>query len=371
MATDGNHHVKQIIERTKKEKIQGIAFDPLERTLYWTDAANGIIYQMNLNDNHEPEIFKDNLSMPHGIAIDICRRQLYWTNLNMKESSIGRISLDQKQSKTIISGLDMPRGIVVDQFSRRIFWVDDLRGDHFAVESANLDGNDRKTIVRNMNHVPFDIAVDESNIYWTDMQENAVWKIAKNASIDDSPLRIQNFTIQNIPKGIINRNHFAASQLGANECNSVFELIKSTTLTPAPSSSPQTPTVQCLNGGHFDDQTKSCHCQLGYKGSVCEVPVCNNYCVEGTCEIASNGNPLCSCREGFTGDRCETNLCTNHCLHGGHCLIEKGEPNCQCPTSYYGNRCENMDIKEMCIRFCNKEDIDNRMGMDFEAVCNK
>lgn len=373
LATDGNHYVKQIIEKTKKEKIQGIAFDPLERTLYWTDAANGIIFQMNLNDNHEPEIFIDNLTMPHGLAIDICRRQLYWTDANIKDSSIGQISLlDRKESKkTIISGLDMPRGIVVDQFSHRIFWVDDLHGDHFAIESANLDGSDRKIIIKNMNHVPFDIAVDESNIFWTDIQENAVWQINKNASEDDLPLRIQNFTQYNIPKGIINRNHFLASKSSGQECKPVFDLIKSTTFTSTSSSSSQTFSVQCLNNGHFDDKTKSCHCRIGYKGSVCEIPVCNNYCIEGTCEIASNGNPLCKCRDGFSGDRCETNLCTNHCLHGGHCLIEKGEPNCQCPSSFYGNRCENMDIKEMCTRFCNKEDIDDRLGLDFEAVCNK
>lgn len=371
LATDGNHYVKQIIEKTRKEKVQGIAFDPLERNLYWTDAENGIIYQMNLNDNREPEIFKDNLTKPHGIAIDICRRQLYYTVANIVNPSIGQISLDRKESKTIINGLDMPRGIVVDQFSSRVFWIDDLHGDHFAVESANLDGSDRKIIVKNMNHVPFDITVDESNIYWTDIQENAVWQIVKNATMDDSPLRIQNFSIGNIPKGIINRNHFTTSHLNAPECKSVFELIKSTTFTTTTSISSEKSSVQCLNNGRFNEETKSCHCSFGYRGSVCEIPVCNNYCIEGTCEIALNGNPLCECRDGFTGDRCEINLCTNHCLHGGQCLIERGEPNCQCQSSFYGNRCENMDIKEMCTRFCNKEDISDRLGFDFEAICNK
>lgn len=346
LATDKNHIFKQIIEKTKNERVEGLAFDPLERNLYWTDATNGIIYQMSLTDNHKPVVFKDNLKNPHGIAIDICRRQLYWTDAYIHGPYIGRISLDKNESNTIITGLDMPRGIVVDQYSRRIFWLDDLHGDYFAVKSANLDGSDSKIVHKSMHHVPFDIAVDESNIYWTDTQQNAVWRIAKNCSIQDLPLRIQNFT-ENIPKGIINRIHFLASKESGQDCKAVFELIKSTTFT----STSGTP--------------------IGHSGSTCEIPVCNNYCIEGTCEIASNGNPLCKCREGFTGDRCETNLCTNHCLHGGQCLIEKGEPNCKCPNSFFGIRCEKMDIKEMCNRFCNKEDINDRLELDFEAICNK
>lgn len=376
LSSNENDVVERIVKKTKIEKVEGIAFDPLERTLYWTDATNGVIYQMILNGKQEPLIFVKNLTMPHGIAIDICRRKLYWTSASMKGSSIGRISLDGTNAEEIITGLDMPRGIVVDQFSNRIYWVDDLMGDHFSVESAKLDGTDRKYIVQKMYHVPFGVATDQNNIYWTDIQESAVWKIHKNATEDDLPVRVQNFTTYSSPKGIISRNHFMTSQANNPECKPVIDVIN-TTIFPLTSTSPtnfdastELKNQQCLNNGSFDNKTKLCRCQSEYKGVYCEIPICFNYCIEGTCHISSTGNPQCTCRPGFSGERCENDMCNNHCLHGGHCLIENGEPNCQCPDSFYGNRCENMNIKEMCTRFCNKEDIDSR-GLDLEIICNK
>lgn len=379
LSSNENHFVERIVKRTKDEKVQGIAFDPLERTLYWTDATSGIIYQMNLNGKQEPSIlFKlDESKKPHGIAIDVCRRKLYWTNANIQSSSIERISLDGTKYEVLIDkDIYMPRGIVVDQFSRRIFWVDDRLGDHFSIESANFDGSDRRDIVRKLNHVPFDVAVDKFNVYWTDEQEYAVWRIAKNASQDEAPLKLHSFK-ENVPKGIVIRNHFLTSQADNPDCKPVVNVIKSTYSTSTPNI--QTHHVEvvsgsqsalCLNNGFLDDKTRSCSCQHGFRGEHCEIPVCFNYCIEGTCDISSNGDAMCKCRPGFTGDRCEYDICNNYCLNGGHCTIENNERSCQCASSFHGHRCEKMDVKEMCNRFCNKEDIDDR-NLNLEILCNK
>lgn len=373
-----NHFVESIVRKVRKENIQGIAFDMLERNLYWTDAANDKIYQMSLNGNREPSIFAENLNKPHGIAIDTCRRKLYWTNANIQNSSIGRISLDGTGSEIIISsGLEMPRGIVIDQFSRRIFWIDDLMGDHFSVESSDLDGNDRKLILRNMNHAPYGVTADKTYIYWTDTQENAVWRISKNPANDELPFKVKNFTQLSPPKGIINRGHFIMDQANNPDCKPVIDIIKSSMNSTALNKLPQnieksisSHSIQCLNDGHFDENIQSCQCQMGFNGAHCEIPICFNYCIEGTCHVSSTGKTQCVCRPGFKGERCENDVCYNHCLNGGHCTIENGEPNCQCPPSFYGNRCESMNFKEMCTRFCNKEDI-NTNGYNLETICHE
>lgn len=372
--------MERIVKKAKEEQVQGIAFDPLERTLYWTDTKNSIIYQMNLNTQSEPSILikLSNTTKPHGIAIDVCRRKLYWTNANVLNSTIERISLDGSKYEVLINkNLDMPRGIVVDQYTSRIFWVDDLLGDHFAVESANLDGTDRKQIVHHSYHVPFDVDVDDKNIYWTDVQDSAVWRIRKQATEDDIPVKVQNFTETNVPKGIIVRNHFMSTQAANKECKAVIDLLKSSGYATTPKALVHPMDVmgkwqneQCLNDGVLNSKTNSCDCQLGYKGDRCQIPSCYNYCVEGTCQISSTGNPMCKCRPGFNGDRCEYDVCNNYCLNGGHCLIENDERNCKCPTSFHGQRCEIMDVKEMCTRFCNKEDIDER-NVELEIICNK
>lgn len=382
LASNQNHYVERLVRKTKDEKVQGIAFDPMERTLYWTDTTNGVIYQMNLNGDQEPSVLikLHNSKKPHGIAIDVCRRKLYWTNANVMSSSIERISFDGSDYEILIEkDLYMPRGIVVDQYTHRIFWVDDLPGEHFSVESADLNGGDRKYLVRMLYHVPFDVAVDEYSVYWTDEQDSAIWQIAKNATVDDQPIKVQNFTDRSVPKGIIIRNHFLSAQANDSICQPVINVIKSTLIT----STATIPTThnadatamklqkRCLNNGHFDENTSSCHCQHDYKGTNCEIPKCYNYCMEGICEMTSSGNPICKCHPGYSGDRCETDVCNNYCLNGGRCLIENGERNCQCPTSFFGLRCENMDLQEMCTRFCSKEDIADVQNIDLETVCSK
>lgn len=174
LSKDDNHRVERIVQKTKDELVQGIAYDPLERTLYWTDAKNKVIYQMNIDRKDEPSILisLNESKIPHGIAIDICRRKLYFTNANHRNPSIERISLDGSKYEVLIDfDLFMPSGIVVDQSSKRIYWVDDLEGNHYSVESANLDGTDRRNITRKLFNVPLNLAVDRSNVYWTDSEQ--------------------------------------------------------------------------------------------------------------------------------------------------------------------------------------------------------
>lgn len=383
LSADDNHRVERIVQKTENEFVQGIAFDPLERMLYWTDSGNKVIYQMDIDHKTQPTILYtlSDDKIPHGIAIDICRRKLYWTNANHRAPSIERISLDGSKYEVLITAdLFMPKGIVVDQFSKRIFWVDDLEGNHYSVESANLDGTDRRNITRKLYNVPFNLATDKTSVYWTDLQQDAVWSISKDAIDDDEPIRVQNFT--NHPKGIVIRNHFLSTQTKNIECKTVLNLIKTAILTPSPSNlsmtSPRTtdtttiaiPNQLCLNNGYVNPKTNQCICQHEYQGIHCEIPICHNYCIEGTCHISSTGYPQCECKPGFTGERCENDLCNGYCLNGGRCTIENNEPNCRCTPSYYGRHCEIMDKLEMCTRFCNNEVIESK-NLDLDTICNR
>lgn len=372
-----------MLQKTKDELIQGMAFDPLERILYWTDAKNKLIYQMSVDGKDaEPSILLklDETKMPHGIAVDVCRRKLYWTNANHLNPSIERASLDGSKYEVLIdTDLSIPSGIVVDQYSKRLYWVDDQPGIQYSVESANLDGTDRKEITRKLYSVPFNLAVDESNVFWTDVQQNAIWRISKNASNGEEPLKVQNFTAA--PKGIIVRNHLLSSQEENPECKPVLNVIKMALMTPKPSTdatkSPTTdvmvqmiPKHFCLNDGILNPKTDLCICPHEFKGAHCEIPICHNYCIEGTCHISSTGYAQCECHVGFSGERCEINLCNGYCLNGGRCDLENNEPMCHCGTPFYGRHCESMDASEMCNRFCNNEEVDAK-GIDLASACNK
>lgn len=383
LSSDENHRVEKLLQKTKDELIQGMAFDPLNRTLYWTDAKNNLIYQMNVDGKDaEPSILLklDETKRPHGIAIDVCRRKLYWTNANHLNPSIERSSLDGSKYEVLIdTHLSMPSGIVVDQYSKRIYWVDDHPGIQFSVESANLDGTERKELTRKTYSVPFNLAVDESDVFWTDVQQNAIWRISKNVSEGEEPQKVQNFTAA--PKGIVARNHLLSSQEENPECKWVLNTIKTFLMTPKPTTdaikAPTTDVVVqmipkhfCLNGGELNPMTDRCICSHEFKGAHCEIPICNNYCFEGACHISSTGYAQCECYAGFSGDRCEVNLCNRFCLNGGRCDLENNEPVCHCATPFYGRHCESMDASEICNRFCNNEEVDAK-GINLATACNK
>lgn len=383
LASDDNHRIEKIVQKTKNELIQGITFDPLDRVLYWTDARNKLIYQLSIDKkDEEPTILLklDDTKIPHGIAVDVCRRKLYWTNANHRNPTIERASLDGSKYEVLIdTDLFMPTGIVVDQYSKRIYWVDDLEGNHYAVESARFDGTDRKFISRKLFNVPFNLAVDQENVYWTDLQQLAVWRMSKNSTETNEPDKVMNFTATP-PKGIVARNHFLSTQTNNPECYAVLNQIRSVLLAPintnltkdqpAPNALPATPAPFCLNEGYLNPKSNLCICPTELTGAHCEVPICHNYCVEGTCHISSTGYAQCTCHAGFTGDRCEHDVCAGFCLNGGRCDLENNEPVCHCPSSYYGRHCELMDMQTVCERFCSEEVVDIK-DIDLSAICGK
>lgn len=379
LSSDDNHRVEKILQKTKDELIQGIAFDPLERTLYWTDARNKLIYQLAIDKKEEPTILLklDETQIPHGIAIDVCRRKLYWTNANHRNPSIERSSLDGTKHEVLITdGLFMPLGIVVDQFSKRIFWVDDLAGNYFSVESAALDGTDRTEIIKKLFNVPFDLTANKEGVFWTDSIHDAIWNMNKNSTDGAQPNKKQ--ILATNPKGIVSRTNFLSTQVENPECKAVVEKIRNALLRPNTSDKPTTgspiatkiPEVFCLNDGFLNPKTNICICPQQFKGSHCEIPICHNYCIEGRCHVSSTGYAQCTCNSGFTGDRCEKDLCSGFCLNGGRCSLEDSEPICQCISSFSGRHCEIMDTKNMCDRFCDEKQIDG-VDIDLTKLCGK
>lgn len=381
---DYNHRIEHLVVKTKDELVQGIAYDPLDRVLYWTDSKNNLIYHLpieNKEDGPKMLIELTKATIPKGIAIDVCRRKIYWTNANAQHPTIERASVDGSKHEVLINqNLLMPSSIAVDQFSRRIFWVDrDVEGNHYSIESAAFDGTDRKQLVNDTNNAPFNLAVDHDRIYWTDVRNAAVWRINKNHSVGAMPETVQKY-IKNNPQGIIARGNLLSTQSNNSECIAVVDKIKTDLVTPNPttdaaatvvtsSTAANYPSGRCLNSGVINKKTGTCICTNEYKGVHCEISRCHNFCLEGTCYVSSTGYAQCSCYPGYTGERCEQDLCYGFCLNGGRCGFERNEPVCQCSQSYHGRHCEQMNVQEMCRDFCDNGINDSELNL-FE-LCGK
>uniref|UniRef100_A0A1I8Q5M8 Protein cueball n=1 Tax=Stomoxys calcitrans TaxID=35570 RepID=A0A1I8Q5M8_STOCA len=395
-STDDTHIIETIVHRTQNETISSIAYDPLDRNVYWVDQRSKKIYIASIGrkETESPKVFMDfakEETLPDGIGIDFCRRKLYWTNSNFTNATIERIDLSGHNRKVIVStDLYLPHGIVVDQLSDRIYWVVDQQGAHFTVESANLDGTDRRIVVKGINSTPFNLAVTKDLIYWTDQRHNAVFTHTKVASekknqTEEGAKEATNphiiFKLQEKPSGIIGRSRYMTTLKQDDHCSGVVNKIKrrllDSNIVSSINNNPSNMTLlhrdYCLNDGEYIAQSGICICKVGYVGARCETNECHNYCMHGTCTMSSTGQQKCSCQHGFYGKRCQSSKCSGYCLNEGECKIDNnGDPMCECADNFSGQRCD-QNSTEICSLFCRilKYDSDTYVPFGCHDICEE
>lgn len=365
---------------TKQEsKVQGVAFDHLTHILYWTTGNGSSIKWLKIGEsNHQLQpgniLHKFSEEVPIGIAVDSCRRYLYWTNCNLSKPSIERSSLDGSNREVIVyMDLFQPQGITIDQGRRRIYWTDVREGFDFALESAGLNGEDRKLIIRSTHQHPFALAISGNSIFWTDWTNDAVWQLTLDETQDSVPIKIRDFKSKT-PTGIVSSSQHIAD---SSQCKPVEDMSQlqsdgplygtvesgSEVIQPPKKNVQAETSAYCLYRGiekNSTTTTRECECLPGYSGEHCETFVCHNYCMHGGCSVDGSGNPKCECEQGRTGDRCETDTCENYCLNGGRCYKQLSSnsaavPKCECAHGYEGDRCEQTtgdNVRQLCDRYC-------------------
>ncbi|GAA6068711.1 von Willebrand factor D and EGF domain-containing protein-like [Tachysurus ichikawai] len=88
----------------------------------------------------------------------------------------------------------------------------------------------------------------------------------------------------------------------------------------------------CMNKGKCVGPD-TCSCPSGWRGKVCDVPVCLQKCKNGGECVGPN---TCHCPAGWEGLQCQTPICKHKCQNGGKCVF----PNfCQCRSGHTGSTC--------------------------------
>ncbi|KAL1518084.1 hypothetical protein ABEB36_001763 [Hypothenemus hampei] len=312
-----------------------------------------------LNDTtYEPRVlFQFDDAKPRDIAIDVCRRYIYWTNREIPRPTIERAFLNGSNREVLIdSDLSQPSGITIDHKTHRIYWADKREGIDFRIDSADLDGNKREIVYEGVHINPYGIAVDESSIYWTDINNNALWRILKMNSVDTAPEKIRQF--QERPWGIVANNIDIRNYPDCKELELLIEEYEKNNGAIEEdliSIEPVKENPFCLNGGEL--KGSFCACKRGFTGQYCEKERCHNFCLHGTCHLSPTGYAQCICPLGFAGSRCEKDKCSTYCLNGGTCQHIKGqlEPVCTCPGGIAGKRCQRQaDFHGLCDMYCSE-----------------
>jgi len=178
----------------------GIAYDWLARKIYWTDAQENTISRVGISHNTTIEVvLAEGLDEPRAIVLSPCDRALYWSDWGEKPY-IKRATIDGVKPVMVVeSGLGWPNGLSLDYSESRIYWADALTD---RIESAQLNGEDRKVIISGIPHV-FGIAVFGQYIYWTDWVTRSVKRAGKFSggnpvvlidSLDAQPMDIKIFS---------------------------------------------------------------------------------------------------------------------------------------------------------------------------------
>lgn len=141
-----------------------LAVDWVNRKLYWTDHGRGVIERSDLNGTNI-EVIVDIEVRPQAIIIDPFHNTIYWVNYYGRPRTIQRLSVNGFFKQTILN-VAQPSGLTIDYDNNLLYWTDD---EYNQILSSDLVGNNIRVVpVSAVIDEPYAIVVYQSNLYWTD-----------------------------------------------------------------------------------------------------------------------------------------------------------------------------------------------------------
>ncbi|XP_032097924.1 nidogen-1 [Sapajus apella] len=152
--------------------IIGLAFDCVDRMVYWTDISEPSIGRASLHGGEPTIIIRQDLGSPEGIALDHLGRNIFWTDSNLDRIEVAK--LDGTQRRVLFeTDLVNPRGIVTDSVRGNLYWTDWNR-DNPKIETSYMDGTNRRILVQDDLGLPNGLTFDafSSQLCWVDAGTN-------------------------------------------------------------------------------------------------------------------------------------------------------------------------------------------------------
>ncbi|KAJ6664672.1 hypothetical protein lerEdw1_006245 [Lerista edwardsae] len=148
--------------------VIGVAYDCLEKMVYWTDISSPAISRASLGGGEPTFVIKTDLESPEGIALDHLGRNIFWTDSQLDRIEVAR--LDGSQRRVLFdTNLVNPRAIVADPVRGNLYWTDWNR-EAPKIETSYMDGTNRRILVKDDLGLPNGLTLDtySSLLCWVD-----------------------------------------------------------------------------------------------------------------------------------------------------------------------------------------------------------
>jgi hypothetical protein len=157
---------KDILITSGLESPEDIAVDWLTGNIYFTDANRAHIAVCRNDGLYCTQLVNETIEMdrPRAIVLHPTESLMFWTDWG-KQAHIGVAFMDGSASKHLVDNVAWPNGLSLDWPNGRIYWVD---AQAHTIESATIEGKDRRIVLAGFVQHPFSLAVFEDKIYWSD-----------------------------------------------------------------------------------------------------------------------------------------------------------------------------------------------------------
>ncbi|XP_042320908.1 low-density lipoprotein receptor-related protein 8 isoform X2 [Sceloporus undulatus] len=166
---------------------EGLAMDWVHKNIYWTDSGNKTISVATADGSKRRTLFSTNLSEPRAIAVDPTRGFMYWSDWG-DIAKIEKSGLNGVDRQVLVTdNIEWPNGITLDLLNQRLYWVDSKL---HLLSSVDFNGSNRKVLISSVDDLshPFGIAVFEDRVFWTDLENEAIFSANRLSGLDISIL---------------------------------------------------------------------------------------------------------------------------------------------------------------------------------------